>query len=203
MFETFGVKGLYIGVQATLALYSQICGPGSEIDLTNARPEDLTGCVIDSGDGVTHVFPVASGFVIGSCVKHIPLAGRDITKFVMGMLKDRQEPIPSEDVLEVSRSVKEKYGYVCKDLVAEYKKYDKKDKKDDGKYYLPNKFKKHTFVASKGGQKMECDVGYERFLGPEMFFHPVSKTLYTINYKHFHMFLLFIGIHSPITQRTT
>ena len=65
MFETFGVKGLFIGVQATLALYSQICG------------------VIDSGDGVTHVFPVADGFVIGSCVKHIPLAGRDITKFTL------------------------------------------------------------------------------------------------------------------------
>ena len=28
MFETFNVKGLFIGVQATLALYAQICGPG-------------------------------------------------------------------------------------------------------------------------------------------------------------------------------
>ena len=101
----------------------------------------------------------------------------------MGMIKDRSEPIPSEDTLEVARSVKEKYGYVCKDLVQEYKKYDKKEKKEDGKYYLPNKFKKHTFTASKGGAKLECDVGYERFLGPEMFFHPVSKTLLQLNYK--------------------
>ena len=45
---------------------------------------DLTGMVVDSGDGVTHVFPVSAGFVIGSCIKHIPLAGRDITKFIMG-----------------------------------------------------------------------------------------------------------------------
>ena len=44
---------------------------------------DLTGTVIDSGDGVTHVFPISDGYVIGSCVKHIPLAGRDITKFVL------------------------------------------------------------------------------------------------------------------------
>ena len=49
----------------------------------------MTGLVVDSGDGVTHVFPVAAGFVIGSCVKHIPLAGRDITNFTMNMLKDR------------------------------------------------------------------------------------------------------------------
>ena len=25
MFETFGVKGLFIGVQASLALYAQVC----------------------------------------------------------------------------------------------------------------------------------------------------------------------------------
>lgn len=81
MFETFNVKGLFIGVQATLALYAQICGPGKEH--TQIRQEDLTGTVIDSGDGVTHVFPVSDGFVIGSCVRHIPLAGRDITKFIL------------------------------------------------------------------------------------------------------------------------
>ena len=29
---------------------------------------NLTGVVIDSGDGVTHVIPVAEGYVIGSCI---------------------------------------------------------------------------------------------------------------------------------------
>lgn len=62
-------------------MYSQVCGPDKNI--SNMAPEDLTGIVIDSGDGVTHAFPVSDGFVIGSCVKHIPLAGRDITKFVL------------------------------------------------------------------------------------------------------------------------
>ena len=68
-------------------------------------PEDLTGIVIDSGDGVTHAFPVSDGFVIGSCVKHIPLAGRDITKFVLQQLRDRKEPLPSEDALEIARTM--------------------------------------------------------------------------------------------------
>lgn len=81
MFETFNVKGLFIGVQATLALYAQIAGPNAASG--SIRQEDLTGTVIDSGDGVTHVFPVSDGFVIGSCVRHIPLAGRDITKFIL------------------------------------------------------------------------------------------------------------------------
>jgi actin-related protein 3 len=94
-----------------LALYSQVCGPQSSSQ--NLNPESLTGIVVDSGDGVTHVLPVADGFVIGSCVKHIPLAGRDITRFTLNMLRDRKEPMPSEDALEIAMQVKEKYGYVA------------------------------------------------------------------------------------------
>jgi len=84
----------------------------------------MTGIVIDSGDGVTHVFPVADGQIISSCVKHIPLAGRDITKFTMHQLRDRKENLPSEDALAIAMAVKEKYGYVCKDVVQEFKKFD-------------------------------------------------------------------------------
>jgi actin-related protein 3 len=170
MFETFGVKGLFIGVQATLALYSQMCSADRANPQITAN--DLTGIVIDSGDGVTHVFPVSDGFVIGSCVKHIPLAGRDITKFTLNMLRDRKEPMPSEDALEIARVVKEKYGYVCQDLVKEYKKFDKKEQAEDGSWFLCNKFKKYLHKPSNGSKPVEIDVGYERFLGPEMFFHP-------------------------------
>lgn len=51
-------------------LYSPLDGPQAVNDRT------LTGTVIDSGDGVTHVIPVAEGYVIGSAIKHIPIAGR-------------------------------------------------------------------------------------------------------------------------------
>lgn len=98
MFETFNVKGLFIGVQATLALYAQICGPENK----SGGQVDLTGTVIDSGDGVTHVFPISDGFVIGSCVKHIPLAGKDITKFILQQLRDRGEQIPTEDGMDIA-----------------------------------------------------------------------------------------------------
>eukprot|EP00742_Colponemidia_sp_Colp-10_P000813 GILJ01000881.1.p1 GENE.GILJ01000881.1~~GILJ01000881.1.p1 ORF type:complete len:418 (-),score=42.93 GILJ01000881.1:101-1354(-) len=155
MFETFNVPGLYIAVQAVLALAAS---------WTSRQVSDrtLTGTVIDSGDGVTHVIPVAEGYVIGSCIKHIPLAGRDITNFVMQLLRDRGENIPPEELLDVARKIKEMYGYVCPDIVKEYNKYDSD----------PTKFKTFTAVNPVSNQPYSCDVGYERFLAPEIFFNP-------------------------------
>ena len=60
------------------------------------KERSLTGTVVDSGDGVTHVIPVADGYVIGSCIKHIPLAGRTITSYIQQLMRDRKEPVPSE-----------------------------------------------------------------------------------------------------------
>ena len=48
-----------------------------------------TGTVLDSGDGVTHIIPVVDGFVISSCIKHIPLAGSNMTNFIADILRDR------------------------------------------------------------------------------------------------------------------
>jgi hypothetical protein len=41
----------------------------------------------------------ADGYVIGSSIKHVPIAGRDITDFVLQLLRDRGETatIPAED----------------------------------------------------------------------------------------------------------
>lgn len=73
----------YIAVQAVLALAAS----WTSKDVTKRT---LTGTVIDSGDGVTHVIPVAEGYVIGSAIKHIPLAGRDITAFVQQLQLERE-----------------------------------------------------------------------------------------------------------------
>ena len=56
-----------------------------------------------------------------------------------------------------------------------------------GKVKQSDKFKKYTHTSILTGGETKLDVGYERFLGPEMFFHPV-------NYFHFLIYML-IGIH--------
>ena len=87
---------MYIAVQAVLALAASWAGrPSGE--------RSLTGTVVDSGDGVTHVIPVAEGYVIGSCIKHIPIAGRDITHFIQNLIKEREFGIPPEQSYEVAK----------------------------------------------------------------------------------------------------
>jgi actin-related protein 3 len=156
MFETFNVPGLYIAVQAVLALAASWTSK-------NVKERTLTGTVIDSGDGVTHVIPVAEGYVIGSSIKHIPLAGRDITAFVQQLMRERNEPIPPEQSMEVAKRVKETYSYVCPDIVKEYAKYDA----EQGKW-----IRQYDGIHSVTKKPFQADVGYERFLGPEIFFNP-------------------------------
>ena len=122
MFETFNVPGLYIAVQAVLALAASWTS-------NQVKDRSLTGTVIDSGDGVTHVIPVAEGYVIGSCIKHIPLAGRTITQYIQQLMRERKEPVPAEDSLEVAKRVKEMYSYVCPDLAKEFARFDEKPEK--------------------------------------------------------------------------
>ena len=48
----------------------------------------------------------ADGYVIGSCIKHIPIAGRDITFFIQSLLRERESTIPPEQSLEFAKRVK-------------------------------------------------------------------------------------------------
>ena len=156
MFESFNVPGLYIAVQAVLALAASWTSK-------QVGERTLTGTVIDSGDGVTHIIPVAEGYVIGSCIKHIPIAGRDITYFIQQLLREREPSIRPEQSMETAKVIKERYGYICPDIAKEFQKYDSQPDKWFKQYEGMNSVTKKPFFV---------DVGYERFLGPEIFFHP-------------------------------
>lgn len=57
----------------------------------------------------------------------------------------------------------ERFCYVCPDILREFTKYDTDGAKWLKTYEGVNTVTKKPFVV---------DVGYERFLGPEIFFHP-------------------------------
>ena len=164
MFETFGVPAVHIGVQAVLALHAYWDGKSA-----------VTGTVVDSGDGVTHVIPVTDGYVLGSAVREIPVAGKDVTRVISDALQMRKEVVVDSPEMGVAlnrlaKQVKEKLAYVCADPVRELKLFDASNH---------TLFKKISWTDPRTNLQRECEIGYEQFLGPEMFFQPslVSNTV--------------------------
>lgn len=163
MFETFNVPGIYIGVQAVMALVA--AWRESAISGANKVPSALTGTVIDSGDGVTHVIPVVDGYVIGSSIKHIPLAGRDVTHFIQQLLRERSDEtgLSPEMTMAAAKALKEELCYCAPDLAREYSRLQNE----------PSKIvKRWEWVDEVSRRQFSFDVGPERFLAGEVFFHP-------------------------------
>uniref|UniRef100_A0A915M1M4 Actin-related protein n=1 Tax=Meloidogyne javanica TaxID=6303 RepID=A0A915M1M4_MELJA len=77
--------------------------------------------------------------------------------------REREAGIPSEQSYEVAKAIKERYCYVCPNIQKEFVKYDTEPDKYVQCYHGLNNVTKKPFSV---------DVGHERFLGPEIFFHP-------------------------------
>jgi len=97
MFEKYGFDGVFIAIQAVLTLYAQGL---------------LTGIVIDSGDGVTHICPVYEGFALPHLTRRLDIAGRDITKYLIKLLLLRGYAFNHSADFETIRQMKEKLCYV-------------------------------------------------------------------------------------------
>ena len=81
--------------------------------------------------------------------------------------------IPPEQSLETAKAIKERYCYMCPNIAKEFNKFDSE----------PSKYiKQYTGVNSITKKEFNVDVGYERFLGPEIFFHPEVNTHFIREY---------------------
>jgi len=170
MFETFDVPGLHIGVQAVLALYAgwamaEKAGTKRQLASTvHHSGNPLTGVVIDSGDGCTHCIPVVDGYVVGSAIRSIPLAGRDVTRHMLHMLRSSHgAALPPLQAADLAVKVKEQLCYTCSNPEREAGKYTS----EPGKYA-----REYSFVDARSGKEVSITVDHERYLGPEIFFNP-------------------------------
>jgi actin-related protein 2 len=142
MFERYNFGGVYVAIQAVLALYAQ--GLSS-------------GVVVDSGDGVTHIVPVYESTVLNHLTKRLDVAGRDITRNLIALLLRRGYALNRTADFETVRQMKEKLCYVSYDLELDRKLSEETTVLVES-YTLPD------------GRVIR--VGSERFEAPECLFQP-------------------------------
>jgi len=142
MFEKYGFHSAYISIQAVLTLYAQGL---------------LTGVVVDSGDGVTHIVPVYEGFALPHLTRRLDVAGRDVTRYLIKLLLLRGYAFNRTADFETVRQIKEKLCYVGYDLGLE-KRLAQDTTVLVESYTLPD------------GRVIR--VGGERFEAPEVLFEP-------------------------------
>ncbi|KAA8904888.1 actin family [Sphaerosporella brunnea] len=142
MFERYNFGGVYVAIQAVLALYAQ--GLSS-------------GVVVDSGDGVTHIVPVYESVVLNHLTRRLNVAGRDVTRQLIALLLRRGYALNRTADFETARAIKEKLCYVSYDLELDHKLSEETTVLVES-YTLPD------------GRTIR--VGSERFEAPECLFQP-------------------------------
>lgn len=142
MFEKYGFHSTYIAIQAVLTLYAQGL---------------ISGVVIDSGDGVTHICPVYESYALPHLTKRLDIAGRDITKYLIKLLLLRGYAFNHSADFETVRMMKEKLCYIGYDIEMEQK------------LALETTVLVESYTLPDG---RVIKVGGERFEAPEALFQP-------------------------------
>jgi actin-related protein 3 len=156
LFETFNIPYLYIESQAMFAIVTSW-------NPQNSTERSLTGTVVDSGESFTQICSMIEGYPIQNATQSVPIAGHAMTTFIANILKDREPTVPPEDRMSIAKRIKETLCRFSDNVPESFKMFDQNRKK-----YV----QKFTGKASRTGRDFTCEVGYERFLSPQIFFSP-------------------------------
>jgi hypothetical protein len=53
-----------------------------------------------------------NGSIVSNAIRRFPLAGKDVSAFILKMLRDRGEPVPPQEVAQLVRLIKEHFWCV-------------------------------------------------------------------------------------------
>lgn len=145
LFETFNVPAAYVALPGQLSVYAsgRCCAH-----------------VVECGDGVIHTFPIFEGFTVRNAIQRIDLGGRDLTEYLMTILRERGYAFTTSVEREIVGDIKEQLCYVAFDFEEELASAHASPALQQKSYELPD------------GQTIT--VGSERFRCPEVLFRPQS-----------------------------
>lgn len=142
-FEHFGFSHWQIGIQAVLSTMAEGL---------------LTACVLDAGDGVSHVIPMFDGYILEHIIERLNIAGRSVTERLIKLLLLRGYAFNSTADFELVREMKEKFCFVSHNL-----EIDRKLCQETTCY-------EEEFLLPDG---TIARIGRERFEAPEIMFNPL------------------------------
>lgn len=142
MFDKYGFQAVSVQTQAVLTLYAQGL---------------VTGVVVDSGDGVTHIIPVYQSYGLNNCIQRLDIAGRRVTQQLVELLRLKGYTFNQTADFETVANIKEKFSYVALDLKLEDQLARETTTLTES-YELPD------------GRIVKLDR--ERFMAPECLFQP-------------------------------
>lgn len=142
MFEVFNVPALYIANQAVMSLYS------------TGR---TTGTVLDSGEAQTYCTPIWEGYALPHNLRSIPVAGADITDFLIQRLRTEGYPFSTRADRDEAIKIKESVCYTCANYKTECEQAEVKQSYER-EYTMPDGA---TITLSQN-----------RFATPEVMFNP-------------------------------
>jgi len=117
LFELFNLEGVYLASKSLLSLYA------------TGR---TTGCVVDSGNGVSFSVPIYEGYASPHTIQKLDIGGRNLDDYLNRILFEKGYEFTTPLELELLSEIKEKLCYVKKDTKSKHQEIEAKT------YHLPD-----------------------------------------------------------------